>query len=87
MPTLKGKVTDTGGKAMSGALVVVDGRSATTGRLGNYSLTVYIGLRLATFSKAGYETVQKSVIASAGTNRLDAAMPKVGVAFGQITWD
>ena len=81
---LKGKVTDTGGKAISGAtvLVVQAGLSATSDKNGIYMVKgIASGSFTVKCSKSGYGTViRKGVSLGEGTKTLDFKMGKAAVA-------
>ena len=58
--TISGRVTDTTGAPIQGAVVSTNGYSDTTDASGNYSITLPVGNYTVTASKTGYQSQSKS---------------------------
>ncbi|HVT01831.1 MAG TPA: carboxypeptidase regulatory-like domain-containing protein [Thermoanaerobaculia bacterium] len=76
--TLSGQVTSSG-TAVSGATVSAQGKTATTGTDGNYSITgLNAGTTSVSVSKSGFSTVTQSVVLTDGANTLNVTLSGSG---------
>jgi len=83
---LSGRATDVNtGSALSGAMVSVDGKTASTAADGTYSISGLVtGATTVTSTKAGYADQTSSITLVAGANTLNIAMNNRGTIQGTV---
>jgi hypothetical protein len=90
MAQITGKVVSSG-IPLTGVLVKVGAKSTKTSSAGTYRIQkLGTGMKTATFSKIGYQTVVLQVRIRATGNVLNVAMSAnapVTVVFNEMTWD